>query len=110
MKGEFRATVRNQTCGAVARFVVVRGRINSPPLISKSTLQELGMLQIREDGSFSETNDLRIQEEPPDIKSVKQDKDLKTEIKEITDTVTYLKASGRSETSRMEKSSMQSSA
>ena len=68
VKGEFTATIRNQTCGAVARFVVTRGRINSPPLISKSTLQELGMLQIRADGSFAETNDLRIQEEPPDIK------------------------------------------
>ena len=85
VKGEFTATVRNQTCGAFARFIVTRGRINSPPLISKSTLQELGMLQIREDGSFAETNDLRIQEEPPGIKSVKLDKDLKPEIKEITD-------------------------
>ena len=85
MRGEFTATVRNQTCGAVARFVVVRGRFNSPALIDKSTLQELGMLQIREDGSFAETNDLRIQEEPAGIKSVKQDKDLKPEIKEITD-------------------------
>ena len=85
VKGEFTATIRNQTCGAVARFVVTRGRINSPPLISKSTFQELGMLQIRADGSFAETNDLRIQEEPPDIKSVKRDKDLKPEIKEIND-------------------------
>ena len=85
VKGEFTATIRNQTCGAVARFVLTRGRINSPPLISKSTLQELGMLQIREDGSFAKTNDLRIQEEPPGIKSVKQDKDFKPEIKEITD-------------------------
>ena len=51
----------------------------------KSTLQELGMLQITEDGSFAETNDLRIQEEPPGIKSVKQGKDLMPEIKEITD-------------------------
>jgi len=31
------------------------------------------------------TNDLRILEEPPGIKSVKQDKDLKLEIKEIAD-------------------------
>ena len=85
VKGEFTATIRNQTCGAVARFVVTRGRINSPPLISKSTLQELGMLQMREDFSFAKANDLRIQEEPPGIKSVKQDKDLKPEIKEITD-------------------------
>ena len=85
MKVEFTATIRNQTCGAVARFVVARGRINSPPLISKNTLQELGMIQIREDGSFAKTNDLRIQEEPPGIKSVKQDKDLNPEIREITD-------------------------
>ena len=42
------------------------------------------MLQITEDSSFAETKDLRIQVEPPDIKSVKQDKDLKLEIKEIT--------------------------
>ena len=85
VKGEFTATVRNETCGAVARFVAVRGKINSPPLIGKSTLQEFGMLQIREDGSFAETNDLKIQEEPPGIKSVKQVTDLKPEIKEITD-------------------------
>lgn len=85
VKGEFTATIRNQTCGAVARFVVTKGRINSPPLISKSTLQELGMLQIREDGTFAETNDLKIQEELPGIKSVKQDKVLKSEIKERTD-------------------------
>lgn len=70
VKGEFTATLRKQTRGAVARFVVVRGRINSPPLIGKITLQELGMLQIREDGSFAETNDLRIQEEPAGIKTV----------------------------------------
>ena len=40
VKGEFIATVRNQTCGAVATFVVVRGRINSPPLISKRTRRD----------------------------------------------------------------------
>ena len=84
MKGEFTATLRNQTWEAVGRFVVTRRTINSPPLISKSTLQELGMLQIREDGSFAKTNDLRHQEEPLGIKSVKQDKDLKPEIKKRT--------------------------
>ena len=65
MKREFTATIRNKTCGTDARFVVVKGRINSPPLIGKDTLQELGMLQISEDGSFAETNDLRIQDEMP---------------------------------------------
>ena len=55
VKGEFTATIRNKTCGTVARFVIVKGRINSPPLISKDTctLQEFGILQIREDGSFA---------------------------------------------------------
>ena len=53
------------------------------------------MLQIREDGSFAKTNDLRTQE-PPGIKSVKQDKDLKPEIKEITDQYSDIfKGSGR---------------
>ena len=41
VKGEFTATVRNKTCGTVARFVVVKGRINSLPFISKDTRQEL---------------------------------------------------------------------
>ena len=41
IKGEFSAIVRNQTCGIKSRFLEVRGRINSPPLISKSTLTEL---------------------------------------------------------------------
>ena len=72
VKGEFTTTIRNKTRGARARFVVVKGRINSPPLISKDTLQELGMLQIRGDGSFAEINDLRIQEEAPDVKTVER--------------------------------------
>ena len=84
-KGEFTATTRNKTYGTVARFVVVKGRINSPPLIGKDTLQELGMLQISEDGSFAETNNLRIQDEMPDIKAVKRDEVPSPEIKNITD-------------------------
>ena len=35
VKGEFTATVRSQTCGAVARFFVTRGRINSHPSSAK---------------------------------------------------------------------------
>ena len=111
VKEEFTATVRNQTRGAVVRFVVDRGRINSPPLISKSTLQELGMLQIREDGSFAKTNDLRSRKnhQASKVSSRIRISKLKSR-KSLINTVTYLKASGRSETSRMEKSSMQSSA
>ena len=37
-KGEFNTIVRNKTCGIHSRFWVVKGRINSPLLISKSTL------------------------------------------------------------------------
>ena len=58
VKGEFTATIRNKARGARARFVVVKGRINSPPLISEDTLHELGMLQIKGDGSFAEINTL----------------------------------------------------
>ena len=42
------------------KFIVIKGRINSPPLISKTTFTKLGMLQIREDGLFAKPNDLRI--------------------------------------------------
>ena len=52
VKGEFQTVIRNQTCGKVNKFVVVSGRIHSPPLISKETLTELGMLKIQPDGCF----------------------------------------------------------
>ena len=89
VKGEFTTTIRNKTCGATARFVVVKGRINSPLLISKDTLQELGMLEIREDGSFAEINDLRIQEEMPDVKTVEKD-NPNPEIKKITEQFSHM--------------------
>ena len=84
VKGEFTTTIRNKIRGARARFLVVKGRINSPPLIGKDTLQELGMLHIRGDGSFAEINDLRIQEEAPDVKTVKRESP-NPEIKKITE-------------------------
>ena len=40
VKGEFHTVISNQTCGKVTKFVVVSGRIHSPPLISKETLAE----------------------------------------------------------------------
>ena len=89
VKGEFTTTIRNKTRGARARFVVVKGRINSPPLISKDTLQELGMLQIRGDGSFAEINDLRIQEEASDVKTVKRESP-NPEIKKITEKFAHI--------------------
>ncbi|CAG2242188.1 unnamed protein product [Mytilus edulis] len=71
IKGEFTTIIRNKTCGTEAKFVVVKGKINSPPLISKSTLIELGMIQIRTDGSFVKKNQLRIPDSGPIFKSEK---------------------------------------
>ena len=83
IKGEFSAIVRNQTCGIQSRFLVVKGRINSPPLISKSTLTELGMLQIRDDGSFAEPNSLRIPGKETHINAVSEDFSSKQEISRL---------------------------
>ena len=52
--GEFTATARNQTRGAETIFIVVKGKINSPPLLGRNALFELGMLDIRPDGSLKE--------------------------------------------------------
>ena len=69
VSGEFKATVRNQTRGTETTFVVVNGKINSPPLLGKKTLSELGMLEIRPDGSLKDQNELRIRYEN-NVKSV----------------------------------------
>ncbi|VDI73816.1 Hypothetical predicted protein [Mytilus galloprovincialis] len=71
IKGEFKTIIRNKTCGTETKFVVVKGKINSPPLISKSTLIELGMIQIRTDGSFVKKNKLRIPDSGPTFNSEK---------------------------------------
>ena len=57
---EFETTLRNKTRGEQTKFLVVEGRIHSPPLLSKKTLMDAGMLEIREDGSFADKNNLRI--------------------------------------------------
>ena len=43
VKDEFVTTLRNKTGGTVAKIVVIREHIDSPALISKRTLMELGM-------------------------------------------------------------------
>ena len=53
VKGKFETIIRNETCGKPATFVVVKGRINSPPLLSKDTLIELGMMKIQPDGGLT---------------------------------------------------------
>ena len=70
VKGEFETTIRNATRGVRTKIVVIKGKINSPPLIGKKTLIDLGMLQIKKDGSLKEPNDLRIKEDH--VKSVKE--------------------------------------
>ena len=60
VKGEFRATIRNDTCSRLVTFVVVFGKIKSPPLIGKEILIGLGMLKIQPNGSLAELNSLRI--------------------------------------------------
>ena len=60
VKGEFRATIRNDTCGTRVTFVVVFGRIKSPPLIGKETSIGLGMLKIQPNGCLAEPNSLGI--------------------------------------------------
>ena len=60
VKGKFETIIRNQTCGKSTTFVVVNGRINSPPLLSKDTLIQLGMLKIQPDGGLTSPNAMRI--------------------------------------------------
>jgi hypothetical protein len=37
LKEEFRTVVQNATCGIETKFIVLKGKINSPPLLSKAT-------------------------------------------------------------------------
>ena len=39
---------------------MIQGKMDSPPLLHKSTLLELGMLKIDPEGTLKETNELRI--------------------------------------------------
>ena len=74
VKGQVDATVRNATCGVNTKFIILKGRMNSPPLLGRETLIKLGMIQIKPDGSFAETNDLRIRAtrkiENPEIRKI----------------------------------------
>ena len=74
VKGEFATTLRNQTRETRAKIIVICGHINSPPLISKESLIELGMLEIREDGSLGKANDMKIQNEAQNIYRSREEK------------------------------------
>ena len=60
VKGEFSATLRNKNQGTDSKFLVIQGKMDSPPRLSKSTLLELGMLTIDPEGKLKEANELRI--------------------------------------------------
>ena len=60
VKGEVQTVIRNQTCGVKAKFVVLKGHSNSPPLLGRDTLEDLGMLKIDPTGQFAEENELKI--------------------------------------------------
>jgi len=60
VKGEFATTLRNKNRGTQSKFSVIQGKMDSPPLLSKSTVLELGMLKIDPEGTLKETNELRI--------------------------------------------------
>ena len=59
VSGKFKATACNETRGTDTTFVVIKGKINSPPLLGRRTLIELGKLEIRPDGSLKGSNELR---------------------------------------------------
>ena len=73
VSGEFKTTARNETRGTDTTFVGVKGKINPPPLLGRRTLIELGMLDIRPDGSLKGSNELRR----TDTKAVKSKLDNK---------------------------------
>ena len=56
VKAEFKATLRNKTKGMKTKFIVVKGRLDSPPLLSRSTLLDMGMIKIQPDGAFADKN------------------------------------------------------
>lgn len=51
VKGEFTATLRNTNRGTQSKFLVIQRKMDSPPLLSKSTLLKLGMLKIDPEGT-----------------------------------------------------------
>ena len=89
VKGEFKAILRNKTCGILLKILVVKGRINSHKLINKTTLTELGMLRIRDDGSFAEPNELRMSRMQGNVNTVTEnDSTTDRDIDRILDTHT----------------------
>ncbi|ESO95955.1 hypothetical protein LOTGIDRAFT_175011 [Lottia gigantea] len=81
IKGEFHTIIRRKTRGVPARVIVIKGKMKSLPLLSRKTMVELGMLEIRPDGSLLTMNDLRMHESM--VKSTNIADNEETSIKEI---------------------------
>ena len=58
--GEFPIVLRNKTRGIETKFLVIKGHMDSLPLLSKTSLEDLGMLKIEPRGLLREHNSLRI--------------------------------------------------
>ena len=59
VKGEFTAALRNKNWGTQSKFLVIQEKMDSPPVLRKSTLLELGTLKIDPEGTLKETKELR---------------------------------------------------
>ena len=59
VKGEIEVKISNRTCGVRTRIVITE-KINSPPLLGKKTLVQLGMIWIDPTGEFAEKNELCV--------------------------------------------------
>ena len=59
VKGKFHTTVQNETRGVRTKFIVVKGKIKSPPLLGRETSIALGMMELRPNGTLKNTNELK---------------------------------------------------
>ena len=70
--GECTVKLENQTRAITATIVVVKGKINSLPLLGRPHLDELGMLKIDETGGLKEPNKAvkKIENENPELEKI----------------------------------------
>jgi len=64
--GECTMKLENQTRAITAAIVVVKGKIDSLPLLGRSSLDKLAMLKINETGRLKEPK-LKIENENPEL-------------------------------------------
>ena len=55
-------TIENQTRIAQAKIVIIKGTMDSIPLIGRPTLEDLGMIKMDETGGLKEPNNSRSEE------------------------------------------------